>query len=387
MTRLPRWARTAYDLLVARRSALFDLALAVITTGVELGQLFDGDPPVGVIRVGVIPVDVIPVVVTVLVGSGLLARRRAPLAVLIATCAGAALLVLLGYSPGGAPVVVALASLADLRERKLSLAALVPTALFLLLASISSLPIPIGAWALGSYLQTRRRYTWALKDRAATLEREREQLNQLAAQQERTSIARELHDIVAHSVTVTLIGVRGARDILPTEPQTAAATLERVEANAEQSLIELRNILGLLRTPDHNPSWRPQPSLGQLTELVTGYRTAGMPVRLELAGPARPLPGGLELSAYRIIEEALTNVLKHTAPTQVTVTLLYTPTQLDITIENDDTNHRRDLLPSAPGHGIPGMRERAAVAGGSLDARPTTHGFLVTAHLPLRDAQ
>ncbi|MFE1205951.1 histidine kinase [Streptomyces sp. NPDC058762] len=181
----------------------------------------------------------------------------------------------LGYSPGGAPVVVALASLADLRERSVSVAALVPTALFLLLASASSLPVPIGAWALGSYLQTRRRYTRALEDRAATLEREREQLDQIAAQRERTSIARreqldqiaaqrertsiarELHDIVTHSVTVTLIGVRGARDILPTEPRVAAETLERVEVNAEQSLAELRRILGLLRTPDNGAQWRP----------------------------------------------------------------------------------------------------------------------------------
>lgn len=179
-------ARAAYDLLVARRSALFDLVLAVITTGVEIGQLFDGGTPVVVIPAAVIPVGVIPVVVTVLTGSALLLRRRAPLTVLVTACAGAAVLVPLGYSPGGAPVVVALASLADLRDRRVSVAALVPTALFLLLASISSLPVPVGAWALGSYLQTRRRYTRALEDRAATLERERAQLDQLAAQRERT---------------------------------------------------------------------------------------------------------------------------------------------------------------------------------------------------------
>ncbi|MET8683151.1 histidine kinase [Streptomyces sp. NPDC004732] len=384
MNRLLGRARAAYGLLVARRSALFDVALAVITTGVELGQLFDGGPPIDVIRVGEIPVDVIPVVVTVLAGAALLLRRRAPLAVLIAACAGAAVLVPLGYSPGGAPVVVALASLADLRERKVSVAALVPTALFLLLASICSLPVSIGAWALGSYLQTRRRYTWALEDRAATLEREREQLDQIAAQRERTSIARELHDIVAHSVTVMLIGVRGARDVLPTEPQVAAETLERIEANAEQSLAELRRILGLLRASDNSAQWRPQPSLDQLAELVSGYRTAGMPVRLELTGEARPLAGGLELSAYRIVEEALTNVLKHTDPTQVTVTLHYDRTQLDVTVEDDGGG--RNPVPSAAGHGILGMRERAAVTGGSLDARHTDGGFLVTARLPVGDA-
>ncbi|MFF7329016.1 histidine kinase [Streptomyces sp. NPDC008150] len=378
MNRTPRWARAAYDLVVARRSALFDLALAVITTGVELGLLFDDDTPV----------RVLPVVVTALAGSALLVRRRAPLTVLVATCASAALLVPLGYSPGGAPVVVALASLADLRGRRVSVAALVPTALFLLLASITSLPLPIAAWALGSYLQTRRRYTWALRDRAATLEREREQLDQIAAQRERTAIARELHDIVAHSVTVMLIGVRGARDVLPTDPQVAAETLARVEASAEQSLAELRRILGLLRTSDNGTQWRPQPSLDQLAELVSGYRKAGMPVRLELSGEARPLPGGLELSAYRIVEEALTNVLRHTDPARVTVTLDYGRTELDVTVEDededgDDTRTGTEPVLSGGGHGIPGMRERAAVAGGSLEARRTARGFLVTARLPV----
>ncbi|MET7745525.1 histidine kinase [Streptomyces sp. NPDC005385] len=384
VNRLPRRARAAYDLLVARRSALLDLAVAVITTGVELGQLFDGPPPVGVTRLGLIPVGAIPVVVTLLAGSVLLVRRRAPFAVLIAVCAGATVLVSLGYSPGGAPVVVALASLADLRDRRVSVAALVPTALFLFLASICSLPVSIGAWALGSYLQTRRRYTWALEDRAATLEREREQLDQFAAQRERTSIARELHDIVAHSVTVMLIGVRGARDILPTDPQVAAETLERVEASAAQSLAELRGILGLLRTSDDSEEWRPQPSLDQLAELVSGYRTAGMPVRLKFTGEVRPLGGGLELSAYRIVEEALTNVLKHTDPTDVTVTLHYGQAQLDVTIEDDGGG--RDPVPSVGGHGILGMRERAAVTGGSLDARRTASGFLVTARLLVGDA-
>ncbi|MDT0320401.1 sensor histidine kinase [Streptomyces millisiae] len=373
MNRHLRRARAAYGQLVARRSALFDIALAAITTAVELGLLFDDDTRV----------RPTPVVVTVLAGSLLLVRRRAPLAVLVAACAGAAVLVPLGYSPGGALVVVALASLADLRDRRVSGAALVPTTLFLLSASISSPPIPIAAWALGSYLQTRRRYTWALEDRAATLEREREQLDQIAAQRERTAIARELHDIVAHSVTVMLIGVRGARDVLPTEPRVAAETLERVEASAEQSLAELRRILGLLRTTDDGAQWRPPPSLDQLAELVSEYRTAGMPVRLELTGEARPLAVGLELSAYRIVEEALTNVLKHADPTRVTVTLHYGRTRMDVRVEDDGGG--RGPAPAGAGHGIRGMRERAAVAGGSLDARPTADGFLVTARLPVED--
>ncbi|MFI7276541.1 sensor histidine kinase [Streptomyces sp. NPDC049879] len=357
-----------------RRPALLDAALAAVTTVVETGLLFDDGTRVGVL----------PVAVTVLVGAALLARRRAPLAVLAAACAGAAVLAPLGWSPGGAPVVVALASLADQRDRKVSAAALVPTALFLHLASITSPPVTIAAWGLGSYLQTRRRYTWALEERAATLERERDQLDQLAAQRERASIARELHDIVAHSVTVTLIGVRGARDILPTDPRVAAETLERVETTAEQSLAELRRILGLLRTRDNDAQWRPQPSLAQLAGLVAGHAASGMPVHLETTGEPRPLADGLELSAYRIVEEALTNVLKHTDPTRVTVTLGYGPARLDVTVEDDGGSRTR--APSPGGHGIPGMRERAAVAGGSLDARPTARGFLVTARLPTGDA-
>ncbi|WP_407565821.1 sensor histidine kinase [Streptomyces sp. 184] len=374
MSRLRRRIRAVYDVLVVHRSALFDVVLALVTTAVEIGLFLDSN-----IRVGVFPL-----VVTVLTGAVLLARRRAPLPVLLAACAGAAVLVPPGYAPGGAPAVVALASLADLRDRRVSVAVLVPTTLYLELASICSPPITIGAWALGSYLQTRRRYTRALEDRAATLEREREQRDQLAAQRERTSIARELHDIVAHSVTVTLIGVRGARDILPTEPRVAAATLERVEASAEQSLAEVRRILGLLRTSDDGTQWRPQPSLDRLAELVAEYRAVGMPVRLERTGEVRALAGGLELSAYRIVEEALTNVLKHTDPTRVTVTLHYGPARLDVAVEDDGTV--RDCAPSTGGHGIPGMRERAAVAGGSLDARRTAAGFLVSARLPVEDA-
>ena len=169
----------------------------------------------------------------------------------------------------------------------------------------------VGVWALGAYVQTRRRYLQEQRDRAADLEREREQLARIAEHEERASIARELHDIVAHSVTVMLVGVRGARDVLRSNPRVADETLARVETSGEQSLAELRRILALMRGPEHGAEARPQPSLGQLADLVTEYRDAGLPVRLTVTGEPRSLPGGIELSVYRIVQEALTNALKH----------------------------------------------------------------------------
>ena len=139
-------------------------------------------------------------------------------------------------------------------------------------------------WGLGAYAQTRRRYPRELQERAAQLERERDQLARIAAHEERASIARELHDIVAHSVTVMLVGVRGARDVLRTSPDVADDTLAHVETSGEQSLAELRRILALLREPEDGAESRPQPSLAELDELVADYRDAGLPVRLEVIG-------------------------------------------------------------------------------------------------------
>jgi len=365
-------ARAVYHRLMVHRPVLFDVALATVTTGVEIGLLTDGAFTVGIL----------PIVLTVVAGAALLLRRRAPLMVLAVTVAAAWISASIAY-PGGAPVLVALASLAESRERRVSVTALVPVALFLMLASISSIPVSIGAWAVGIYIQTRRRYVVALEDRAAHLERESEQLSAIAAQNERTAIARELHDIVAHSVTVMLLGVRGARDVLPTEPAVAAETLERVESAAEESLAELRRMLTVLREPAEDAQLRPQPSLDQLTDLVEGYRDSGMPVTLEMSGARRPLPSGVELSVYRIVEEALTNVLKHANPTRVKVLLAFEDDRLSVTIHDNG----RPQVPGPPGHGLAGMRERVTVLNGHLDAGPLPGGgFEVAARLPVGEA-
>jgi signal transduction histidine kinase len=189
-------------------------------------------------------------------------------------------------------VLIAVYTVGVMCERRASLTALVPTAAVVAVLSVATgdvenrdtsalgaaiiaATLTVGMWSLGAYARTQRRYRRELEQRAAYLEREREQLARIAAHEERVSIARELHDIVAHSVSVMLVGLRGARGVLRTSPEVADETLVRVETSGRQSLAELRRILALLRAPAHAAEPRPQPSLAELDELVADYRAGG----------------------------------------------------------------------------------------------------------------
>ncbi|WP_054568458.1 sensor histidine kinase [Frankia sp. R43] len=372
-----RWA--------ARRALGFDLLVAVAATIAELSLLLNDDH---LARTST-------VVLAVSSGGALTARRRAPWRVLLATLALAGALVATGDSPGGVPALVALFTVAERADRRRALAALVPTAVLLAALSIVSVPVTAGVWALGAYARTHQRYVRALEERAADLQREQEQLARIAVHEERASIARELHDIVAHSVTVMLIGVRGARDVLHTSPDRADETLARVERSGEQSLVELRRMLAVLRAPGTPADARPAPSLGDLARLVAEYRAAGLPVELRVTGEPRSLPDGLELSAYRIVEEALTNAVKHARPSQVVITLAHRDHGLDIEVVNDGVaaepartpilgDTRNAPVTAAPArHGLIGMRERTSVLGGELEFGHQRGGwFRVAAHLP-----
>jgi signal transduction histidine kinase len=393
-----------------RRSLALDVALALLAIGVGFAEITtSGDGP-----------DVPTVILTVIGGGALVMRRSAPLAVLATTLAAATALVTIEaetIDPIEAislTVLIAVYTVGAMCDLRVSITALVPAAAVVALLSFAtadvenreasalggaviSATLVVGIWALGAYAQTRRRYTRALKERAAHAEREREQLARIAVHEERASIARELHDIVAHSVSVMLVGVRGARDVLRTSPDVADNTLARVEASGEQSLAELRRILALLRAPEHSAESRPQPSLAELDELVAGFRDAGLPVQLELTGEPQPLPGGVELSVYRIVQEALTNVLKHSHPTRVTVTLAFRGSRLELEVVDDGTTAARgaaaersvnERAARGGGHGLVGMRERVAVLGGELETgRRVGGGFLVAARLPVGDDQ
>jgi signal transduction histidine kinase len=374
-----------------RRSFAFDLALALLATVAELAQVIGATgAPSGP-----------ALVLAIVAGGALVLRRTAPLAVLATTGAALVAIVALGDDPSFVSGMIALYTTAALCELRVSLAALVVTAAIAATGSAVTADAPgretsawfgaiiaatltVGIWGLGAYAQTRRRYRRELEERAGFAEREREQLARIAVHEERASIARELHDIVAHSVSVMLVGVRGARDALRTSPDAADETLARVERSGEQSLAELRRILALLREPTQRAESRPQPSLAELDELVASYRAAGLPVRLEVIGEPMPLPGGVELSVYRIVQEALTNTLKHSNPTNVTVTLGYRDARLELEVVDDGTPTR--VGEATTGQGLVGMRERVALLGGELE---TGHreggGFRVAARLPVGD--
>ena len=373
-----------------RRSWAFDGALALLATGLELASV-----------TGARGTASVPVIVLAVVGGGaLVLRRSAPLAVLATTVAAGAAIVAVGGEPAGLTAGIGLYTTAAMCELRVSLAALVPTAAIAAALSAATADaegrqasatfgatvavlLAVGIWGLGALAQTRRRYTRALKERAAQAEREREQLARIAVHEERASIARELHDIVAHSVTVMLVGVRGARDVLHTAPAVADETLARVETSGEQSLTELRRILALLRSPGHGAEPHPQPSLAELDVLIGDYRAAGLPVRLEVTGQPRPLPGGVELSIYRIVQEALTNVLKHSHPTRVMVTLSFRGSRLEVEVV-DDAARQTDQSDATTGHGIVGMRERVVLLGGELETgRRVGGGYRVAAWLPV----
>jgi signal transduction histidine kinase len=377
-----RWPR-------GRRSFAFDLALALLATAAELAQMIGAT---GTPRAPAL-------VLAVVAGGALVLRRHMPLAVLATTLAATVAIVALGDDPSGATVLIALYTTAALCELRVSLVALAATAATAATLSALTVDAPgreasatsgaiiaagltVGIWALGAYAQTRRRYVRELQQRAAAAEREREQLARIAVHEERASIARELHDIVAHSVSVMLVGVRGARDVLRSEPETAGETLARVERSGEQSLAELRRILALLREPQQTAESHPQPSLAELNELVASYREAGLPVRLEVIGEPLRLPGGVELSVYRIVQEALTNTLKHSNPANVTVTLAFRDSRLELEVVDDGTPTRPGS--ATTGQGIIGMRERVALLSGELQTGPREGGgFRVAAQLPV----
>jgi signal transduction histidine kinase len=375
--------------LRSRRAFVFDLALALAATAVELGQVLGaaGTPAGPTLGLAVVA------------GGALVLRRRVPLVALATTLAATVAIVGFGSDPSGIPVLIALYTAAAVCELRVSLVALALTAVTAATLSALTVDAPgrqasatsgaiiavgltIGIWALGAYAQTRRRYLRELRERAVSAEREREQLARIAVHKERASIARELHDIVAHSVSVMLVGVRGARDVLRTSPEAADDTLRRVERSGEQSLAELRRILALLREPEQTVQSRPQPSLAQLSELVASYRDAGLPARLEVVGEPMPLPSGIELSVYRVVQEALTNTLKHSDPTAVTVTLAFRDSRLELEVVDDGTP--RTPGAEATGQGLVGMRERVALLGGQLETGERAGGgFRVAAELPI----
>ncbi|GED85605.1 two-component sensor histidine kinase [Streptomyces sp. 6-11-2] len=248
------------------------------------------------------------------------------------------------------------------------------------------------AWVLGDSMRTRRAYFAQLEERAARLEKEREAQSKVAVAAERARIARELHDVVAHNVSVMVVQADGAAYVLDAAPDQAKKALETISSTGRQALAEMRRLLGVLRTGEHQESgeYVPQPDVDQIEDLVEQCRGSGLPVDFRIEGTPRPLPSGVELTAYRIVQEALTNTRKHGGPNAgASVRLVYFDDGLGLLVEDDGKGAPHELYEEGgadgEGHGLIGMRERVGMVGGTLDAGPRPGGgFRISALLPLK---
>jgi len=309
----------------------------------------------------------------------LLFRRRNPLAVLAVT-AGATVAVSVGWSfYNPIPAGFALFTVAVMCDRQTSLRAGVLT--------LAAVGVPVWieagwtnwfgaagrllgftvAWVVGDSLGTRQRYLETLESRTRA--------------EEQARIARELHDVIAHNVSVMVVQAAAANDVFDARPERAREALHAIEASGRQALGELRSLLGAVRD---GTTWEPQPGLDRLDELVAQVRAAGLPVTVQVDGSPGPLPTGIDLSAYRIVQEALTNALKHAGgDAHASVRVAYGPDSLELEIADDGAGS--PVTVGGGGHGLVGMRERVALYSGRFEAaRRSGGGFAVRVLLPIR---
>jgi signal transduction histidine kinase len=317
-------------------------------------------------------------------------RPRAVFAITLGAALGNTLLTDSPTLPAG--VVVALYTVAAHCDRKTALRAALATGVLLLPALLLSprggdggalllpatLLLAIG-WVLGDNLRTRRAYLREVEHKADRLEREREENARRAAAEEQARIARELHDVIAHNVSVMVVQAAAAGDVFDSQPAKAREALASIENTGREALTELRRLLGAVRAEDGKV---PQPGLGRLPTLLDQVRAAGLDVDFTTEGEQQQVPLGIDLSAYRIVQEALTNTLKHAAAGRARVVLRYSPSELAIDVVDDGRGTTRN---GDPGQGLIGMRERVALYDGDLVAGPRAEGgFAVSARFPLQ---
>jgi signal transduction histidine kinase len=333
-------------------------------------------------------------------------RRRAPLAALVAFWVPTQIwLDVLYGAHANLPVepflvllilVYSAASYAAGNEQRVVialLAALYVSEVALLLAGLKGLGNVVPglvfislAYALGRGVRGRRAHAASLEHRTVVLEEERESLARQAVVEERDRIARELHDVIAHSVSVMIVQAGAAERLLDHDPERARDALEAIRGAGSETLDELRRLLGLLRdTPTGDPSAEPQPGLARLDALVKQAEASGLAVDCVVDGAQRQLPVGIDLAAYRIVQEALTNIRKHAGAATAHVQISFSQRELDLRITDDGGGHGHNT--NGSGHGLIGMRERVTLYGGTLTSGPrSSGGFEVRARIPLHGA-
>ncbi|MFH9465719.1 sensor histidine kinase [Streptomyces clavifer] len=396
-----------YD-FIRRHPTGVDTFWAVFLLGLSGVSIVAGQVGNGPERVAAVPVAVALCAVVAL-------RRRAPERMLLLTILTGVVQLLIGVEPGAAnfAMLVITYTVAMAGERWASRLALGCSLCAATLAQLrwpeetSSgswtqsvfvvvvLTVPfVLAWVLGDSMRTRRAYLSQLEERAARLEREREAQSKVAVAAERARIARELHDVVAHNVSVMVVQADGAAYVLDASPDQARQALETISSTGRQALAEMRRLLGVLRTGDTRETgeYVPQPDVEQIEDLVDQVRQTGLAVDFKIEGTPRPLPTGVELTAYRIVQEALTNTRKHGGPDAgASVRLVYFDDGLGLLVEDDGRGAAHELYEDGgadgAGHGMIGMRERVGMVGGTLDAGPRPGGgFRISALLPLKPA-
>jgi signal transduction histidine kinase len=327
-----------------------------------------------------------------------LLRRRAPFGAPLAVTAGIGALALVAPERSitslTMPFVAALAvavSFGLLPERRLSIAgwaAIVGTAALVDSRSGSAISdffwttlVLTLAWFFGTALGARTEQARELRARVEAVEREQSFAAQRAASEERARIARELHDVVAHSVSVMVVQASGVRRLLRDEQDREREALLSVEQIGRQALTEMRRMLGVMRNEDEPATLAPQPGLEHLDRLIAQVEEAGLPVTLRVEGERPALAPGIDLSAYRIVQEGLTNALKHAKGAHAEVLVRYVDSSVELEISDDG---RGSAVGDGKGHGLVGMRERVALYGGTIEAGPRAGGgFVLRAQLPV----
>jgi len=356
-----------------------DAGIALAGAALSAVAAFDPSGPSGTIP----GPDWLRAVLPVLLGAPLVLRRRAPLVMWAAIWSVFALQDLVTrHAPQGPYFLFVLFSGAyalgaheGLRRAIAGLAGTVPAIAIIKLAGVglSMTVTPLAAFWLAGVLVRARSQHNALAEHNAELKRQAEH----ARAAERARIARELHDIVAHHLSVIVLQAAGAR----ASGRPAGPALEKIENSGRQALTETRRLLGVLRETDPDSGLSPQPGIGELDALAASVRAAGLPVTLVISGNHAELPAAVDVSVYRIVQEALTNILKHAARADVAIGCAHEA----VTIEVTDDGTEKPANPAPPGgHGLTGMRERVAIFGGELFAGPRRGGgFAVRARLPL----
>ncbi|GLX01282.1 sensor histidine kinase [Microtetraspora sp. NBRC 16547] len=386
--RLRAWKRRhslLVDTLALTPLVLLSLLSSVAMSGVPRGPELYGIGPVGAL------------LLSALLLTPLIWRRKYPLAVfaIVALVCFVQWLAHIDILPSDMAVLAAMYTVAARRPLKWAIAAFVVTELGLFLAFVrqgdqaltawpTSSVFVVAIWVTGIYVNMRQRYVESLLERAERAERETDQQARIAAAAERTRIARELHDVVAHNVSVMVVQADGAGYAIDTDPEQARRAVQAVSSTGRQALAEMRRLVGVLRD-DRNSAgeYAPQPGLDQLTDLVEQVRASGLPVEFIVSGSPQDIREGEQLVIYRIIQEALTNTLKHGGP-GVRASVLMEYGSHDVTLTVSDDGRGASAARSDDGHGLIGMRERVSMYGGTVSAAPRPGGgFRVTARLPI----